>query len=290
MDLTDKFPKVFPSQHQNNQPGNEEQMKPTPIYELDGYNRACRKLEGKVAVITGGDSGIGRAVAIAFAQEGAKLAILYLNEHEDGEKTKKLVEEKGAQCILISGDIGDEQFCKMAIKQVIDTYGTIDILINNAGEQHPQDKLEYITTEQLMRTFNTNFFGAFFMTKAAMPYLKKGSTIINTTSVVAYKGHETLIDYSATKGALTSFTRSLALNLAPNGIRVNAVAPGPIWTPLIPSSFDEKKVVQFGSNTPIKRAGQPVELAQAYVFLASQDSSFVIGETIHINGGEIING
>lgn len=290
MDLTDKFPNVFPSQHQNNQPGNEEQMKPTPIYELDGYNRACRKLEGKVAVITGGDSGIGRAVAIAFAQEGAKLAILYLNEHEDGEKTKKLVEQKGAQCILISGDIGEEQFCKTAVKQVVDTYGTIDILINNAGEQHPQDKLEYITTEQLMRTFNTNFFGAFFMTKAAIPHLKKGATIINTTSVVAYKGHETLIDYSATKGALTSFTRSLALNLAPNGIRVNAVAPGPIWTPLIPSSFDQQKVVQFGSNTPIKRAGQPVELAQAYVFLASQDSSFVIGETIHINGGEIING
>lgn len=290
MNLTEKFPNVFPLQYQKVQPGNEEQMKPTPIYELDGYNKACRKLEGKVAVITGGDSGIGRAVAIAFAQEGAKLAILYLNEHEDGEKTKKLVEQKGAQCILISGDIGEEQFCKVAIKQVIDTYGTIDILINNAGEQHPQNKLEDITTEQLLRTFKTNFFGAFFMTKAALPHLKKGATIINTTSVVAYKGHETLIDYSATKGALTSFTRSLALNLAPNGIRVNAVAPGPIWTPLIPSSFDEKKVSEFGSNTPIKRAGQPVELAQAYVFLASQDSSYIIGETIHINGGEIING
>ncbi len=286
---SEQFPKGFPKQHQNRQPGKESEMKPEPIYELEGYNDLGKKLLDKVAIITGGDSGIGRAVAIAFAKEGAKIVLVHLKENDDANKTREIIEKKGAECILLNGDIGSEEFCKQIVKTTIDKYKTIDILINNSGEQHEQKNLEDITTEQIRKTFNTNFFGAFFLTREVMPHLKQGASIINTTSVVAYRGSKTLIDYSCTKGALTTFTRSLAINLADKGIRVNAVAPGPIWTPLIVYSFDETKVRQFGSDTPLKRAGQPVEIAQAYVFLASRDSSYITGETIHVNGGDMVN-
>jgi NAD(P)-dependent dehydrogenase (short-subunit alcohol dehydrogenase family) len=283
------FPKTLPPQKQNKQPGLEHLMNPKPIFEDPDY-KASNKLQGKVALITGGDSGIGKAVAIAFAMEGADIAISYLDEHEDAEETKKIIEKKGRRCILIPGDIGEENHCIEVVKKTVTELGKLDILVNNAAEQHPQNGIEFITKEQLERTFKTNLFSIFYLTKAALPHLKEGSTIINTSSVTAYKGHETLIDYSSTKGALVTFTRSLALSLSKKNIRVNAVAPGPIWTPLIPSSFTEQEVTQFGSNTPFGRPGQPVELAKAYVFLASSDSSYMSGEVIHINGGEIING
>ncbi|MPQ44300.1 SDR family oxidoreductase [Clostridium tarantellae] len=289
MNIEDKFPKTLPKQHQNIQPGIESEMNPVPIYDLPEYHNNSKRLKGKVAVITGGDSGIGRAVALAFAREGAKICIMYLNEHGDANLTKELVEKSGSECLLISGDIGCEEFCKNSISQVIKTFGAINILINNAAEQHCVNKIEELTKEQLERTFKTNFFSAVYLTKSAVSNMKKGDCIINNTSVVAYKGHELLIDYSATKGALTTFTRSMAISLAKNGIRVNAVAPGPIWTPLIPSSFNEDEVAKFGANTNLGRVGQPVELAEAFVFLASQGASYITGEVIHVNGGEIIN-
>jgi len=281
--------KTLPPQHQNQQPGVESNMKPLPEYESSDY-KAAGKLQGKVAIITGGDSGIGRATAVAFAKEGADLAIFYLNEHDDALETQKHVEQKGRKCLLIAGDIGDEEFCKSSVKQTIDKFGQVDILVNNAAEQHPQERIEDITSEQLERTFRTNIFSMFYMTKAVMPHLKSGSTIINTASITAYKGNATLIDYSATKGAIVSFTRSLSMNVIEKGIRVNAVAPGPIWTPLIPSTFDAEKVSEFGGTQPMKRPGQPAEVAPAYVYLASDDSSYVSGQVIHINGGEIVNG
>jgi len=283
------FPMSVPEQKQDKQPGLESLMNPRPIFE-NSNSIGSGKLLNKVALITGGDSGIGKAVALSYAREGADIVIVYFDEHEDAEETKKLIEAKGRKCILIPGDIGDDNFCLNAANKAIKEFNKIDIVVNNAGEQHPQNSIEDITKKQLERTFKTNIFGMFYMVKATLPYLKEGSTIINTSSITAYKGHETLIDYSSTKGAIVTFTRSLSLSLESRKIRVNAVAPGPIWTPLIPSSFSASEVGEFGSNTPMGRLGQPVELAETYVFLASDDASFISGETIHVNGGNIING
>lgn len=284
---TNNFPKTIQPQTQNSQPGIESIMNPRPIFEDENYI-GRNKLQGKVAVITGGDSGIGRAVAVAYAKEGADIAIFYLNEHEDAKETKSIVESKGRKCFLVFGDIGEEEVCKEVVTKVIGEFGKIDILVNNAGEQHSQNSIEDISKEQLERTFKTNIFGMFYITKACMPYLKNGSVIINTASVTAYEGHETLIDYSATKGAIVTFTRSLSLSLIKRNIRVNAVAPGPIWTPLIPASFSEEHVGKFGGKTPIGRPGQPVEVAPAYVYLASDESSYMSGQVIHINGGVMV--
>ncbi|MDP8965356.1 MAG: SDR family oxidoreductase [Cyanobacteriota bacterium] len=278
-----------PPQHQEQQPGSEEEMTPKPKFD-DSAHKGSDKLLGKVAIITGGDSGIGRAVAIAFAKEGADVAVMYLNEHEDAEKTQQLVKELGRDCLTIAGDIGDESFCKQAIQQVIDKFGHLDILVNNAAEQHPQESIEDISAEQLERTFRTNIFSMFYLTKAALPHLKEGSAIINTTSVTAYQGSPELLDYSSTKGAIVAFTRSLSKSLVEKGIRVNGVAPGPIWTPLIPSTFPEEKVAKFGKQVPMQRAGQPEEVASCYVFLASNDASYMAGQILHPNGGTVING
>jgi NAD(P)-dependent dehydrogenase (short-subunit alcohol dehydrogenase family) len=280
---------TFPPQHQDHQPGTVDEMNPQPIHTDQNY-KGSGKLDGKVALITGGDSGIGRSVAWYYAREGAHVAISYLDEHEDANKTKELVEAEGVRCILLSGDIGSSTFCKDIVNKTISEFGKLDILVNNAAEQHPQQGLTDISDEQLERTFKTNVFSMFYLTKAALPHLKKGASIINTASITAYKGNKDLIDYSSTKGAIVSFTRSLAENIAYDGIRVNGVAPGPIWTPLIPSTFSSQKVSQFGANTPLGRAGQPYELGPAYVYLASEDSSYVSGQMIHINGGTVING
>lgn len=293
--MTDKypgesFPKKLPEQKQERQPGIENEMNPRPIFDHPDYNKSSARLGGKVAIITGGDSGIGRAVSISYAKEGADIVIVYLNEHKDAEETKVFIDNLGKKCMLIPGDIGDENFCIDAVNKVIAEFGKIDILVNNSAEQHQQMNLEDITKEQLERTFKTNVFGAFYLTKAVLPHLKAGSCIINTTSITAYKGSKDLLDYSATKGALTTFTRSLSTNLIPRNIRVNAVAPGPIWTPLIPASFQPKDVAEHGVTSEMGRAGQPVELAQAYVFLASNDASYITGQTIHVNGGVIVNG
>lgn len=278
-----------PKQHQSHRPGIESEMKPLPQSENRHY-QGSDKLKGKVALITGGDSGIGRAVAIAYAKEGASVAIVYLNEHTDAEHTKHLVEQIGQRCLTLAGDIGDEQFCQQAVKQTVDELGRLDILVNNAAEQHPQASIEQISAEQLERTFRTNVFSMFYLTKAALPHLKAGSAIINSTSVTAYKGNAQLLDYSTTKGAIVAFTRSLSQALISQEIRVNGVAPGPIWTPLIPSTFSEDKVASFGAQVPMQRAGQPEEVAPSYVFLASNDSSYMSGQILHPNGGEIVNG
>lgn len=256
----------------------------------DPEQRGSGKLREKVALITGGDSGIGRAVAVAYAKEGADVVIVYLNEHADAEKTKAMVEEEGRRCLVIAGDVGNERFCHEAVERTVQEYGHLDILVNNAAEQHPQESLEQITREQLERTFRTNIFSYFYMGKAALPYLKEGSAIINTTSVTAYKGSPQLLDYASTKGAIVAFTRSLSQALADKQIRVNAVAPGPIWTPLIASTFPADKVASFGSDVPLKRAGQPEEVAPSYVFLASNDSSYTTGQVLHPNGGTVVNG
>ncbi|KOP67022.1 short-chain dehydrogenase [Bacillus sp. FJAT-18019] len=285
----DQQKQTLPPQHQDHRPGTESEMHPKPEYESSEY-KAAGKLKGKVALITGGDSGIGRAVAVHFAKEGADVSIVYLSEHKDAEETKRQVEQEGRKCLLIAGDIGNDAFCRDAVGETVEKLGKLDILVNNAAEQHPQKKIEDITKEQLERTFRTNIFGMFFMTQAAMPHLSKGSTIINTASITAYRGSPQLLDYSSTKGAIVAFTRSLSMNVAEQGIRVNAVAPGPIWTPLIPSTFTSDQVSEFGATQPMKRPGQPEELAPAYVYLASTDSSYVSGQVIHVNGGEVING
>lgn len=277
-----------PPQHQDRQPGIEAEMSPRPA--PGPIIKGSDKLLGKVALITGGDSGIGRAIAVAFAREGADCAIVYLNEHQDAEETKRLVEQEESRCLLIAGDVGQESFCQQAVEETINHLGHLDIVVNNAGEQHPVESIEDISEEQLERTFRTNIFAYFFLVKAALKHLGEDSSIINTASVTAYRGSGNLLDYSATKGAIVAFTRSLSEMLIKKGIRVNGVAPGPIWTPLIPSTFPAEKVKTFGGDTPMGRPGQPEEVAPAYVFLASNDSSYMAGQILHVNGGEVING
>jgi NAD(P)-dependent dehydrogenase (short-subunit alcohol dehydrogenase family) len=279
-----------PPQAQDRQPGREDQMTPRPDF-MPRF-KGAEKLTGKVALITGGDSGIGRAVAIHMAREGADIAIVYLDEHEDAEETKRHVEAEGRACLLISGDVAKEEFCKEAVGQVIEAFDRLDILVNNAAEQHEKggDGPLDISDVQLQQTFQTNIFGYFHMAKAALEYIKEGGAIVNTTSVTAYKGNKELLDYSATKGAIIAFTRSLSLALVDKKIRVNAVAPGPIWTPLIPASYDPDKVAKHGSSAPMKRAGQPNEVAPCFVFLASEEASYMTGQVLHPNGGTIVNG
>ena len=279
---------TLPPQQQT-PPGTESQMTPRPRAE-DAQYRGSGKLTGKVALITGGDSGIGRAVAIAFAKEGADSVIVYNISHGDAEETKRLVEKEGRKCVLVAGDVGDEAFCHQAVQHAVTHLGHLDCLVNNAGEQHPKKSISEIDEEQLVRTFRTNIFAMFFMVKAALPHLKAGSTIVNTASVTAYQGSPELLDYSSTKGAIVAFTRSLSQSLIEQGIRVNGVAPGPIWTPLIPSTFPPDKVQSFGADVPMKRPGQPEEVANCYVFLASDDSSYMAGQILHPNGGTIVNG
>ncbi len=274
---------------QEKQPGERARMQSVPKTEDENY-RGSDKLSGKVALVTGGDSGIGRAVSILFAKEGADVAIIYLDEHQDAEDTGKRVEELGRRCITVSGDIGAPEFCREAVGKTIDGLGKLDILVNNAGEQHSYDKVAAIPPEQLERTFRTNIFSMFYFVQAALPHLKEGGVIINSSSVTAYEGHPKLIPYASTKGAITTLTRSLAITLADQGIRVNGVAPGPIWTPLIPASFSKEKIERFGEKTLLGRVGQPVEIAPSYLFLACSDSSYMTGQVLHPNGGRIVNG
>ncbi len=287
MDNQDK--EAFPPQHQEHQPGREAAMTPRPDSNARNYV-PCGKLEGQVALITGGDSGIGKAVALAFAKEGADIAIAYFDEHQDAEETKKQVEQTGRRCIAMAGDIGDAKFCQQIVHSVVSDLGRLDVLVNNAADQHPQQSIEDISEEQLERTFRTNIFSMFHTVKAALPHLKEGARIINTTSVTAYRGSSHLIDYSATKGAIVAFTRSLAQSLAERKIRANGVAPGPIWTPLIPASFPAEAVSKFGKNTLFGRPGQPNEVAPSLLFLACEDSSYMTGQVLHPNGGDIVGG
>ncbi|MDX2137551.1 MAG: SDR family oxidoreductase [Chloroflexota bacterium] len=286
---TNDYDQETPPQKQERQPGIEAEMTPRPQF-LNPEYRGAGKLEGKVALITGGDSGIGRAVAILYAREGADVAISYLDEHEDARETAHFVEQEGQRCLQIAGDISDESFCRQVVERTVQELGGLDILINNAAVQFPQQSVEDIDAQQLQRTFSVNIFAQFHMVKAAVRHLKPGSTIINTTSITAYKGSEHLIDYAATKGAIVSFTRSLSQSLVDKQIRVNGVAPGPIWTPLIPASFQPERVAAHGENAPMQRVGQPEEVAPCYVFLASRDSSYMSGQILHPNGGEVVNG
>jgi NAD(P)-dependent dehydrogenase (short-subunit alcohol dehydrogenase family) len=286
--MTD-HPNAIPPQSQDRQPGRETEMTPQPEDRAEAYV-GSRKLAGKVALVTGGDSGIGRSVAVHFAKEGADVVIVYLSEHQDAEQTQQLVEQAGRSAILIAGDVGSSEFCNDAVARTIESFGRLDILVNNAAEQHLAESLEDIDDEQLERTFRTNIFGYFFMARAALPHLKEGAAIVNSTSVTAYKGNPQLIDYASTKGAIVAFTRSLAMQLAERDIRVNAVAPGPIWTPLIPASFPPDRVAEHGKKSKLGRPGQPDEVAPSYVFLASKDSSYMTGQVLHPNGGEVVNG
>lgn len=282
-----RIPITFPKQHQDIQPGMEYKMEPLPIFDNPNYIPSD-KLKNKVVIISGGDSGIGRAISLLFAKEGADIVICYFNEHEDANYTKRLVENCGRKCLLIPGDLRDPDLSTYITKVTISRFGKIDVLINNCGVQFPQNSILDISNKQLKDTFETNVFSFFYLTKAVLPYLNSNSSIINTTSITAFDGKKNLIDYSATKGAITVFTKSLALSLADKKIRVNAVAPGPIWTPLIPSSFNEDEVEIFGTDVPLKRAGQPFELAPAYLYLASDDSKYVTGQILHVNGGSIV--
>ncbi|KQT44265.1 NAD(P)-dependent oxidoreductase [Devosia sp. Leaf420] len=279
---------INPPQTQDHQPGRETEMHPRPQYmpKFSGNGR----LKDKVAIITGGDSGIGRACAVLFAREGAQVALVYLEETEDAKITADAVTAEGKEALLLRGDVGDKSFCETVVGKVIEEFGQIDVVINNAAEQHPQEEITDISEEQLQKTFRTNLYGYFYMTQAAMPYLKNGASIVNTTSVTAYRGSPELLDYSSTKGAIVAFTRSLSGSLAEKNIRVNAVAPGPIWTPLIPATFTAEKVAEFGASQPLKRPGQPNEVATCHLFLACDESSYLTGQVLHPNGGEIVGG
>ena len=280
---------IEPMIHEDALPGHESELEPKPDWQ-PRYPGSGR-LKGKLALVTGADSGIGRAVAVLFAREGADVAILYLCEHDDAARTKALVEKEGTQALTIAGDLGDKEYCEKAVQQVVDLFGRLDILVNNAGEQHPDKDITDISEEQLKRTFQTNIYSMFYLTQATRPHLKQGAAIINCTSVTMYKGSKNLLDYSATKGAITAFTRSLSQNLAEDGIRVNAVAPGPIWTPLNPfGGKPPEEIKDFGKDTPMKRPGQPNEVAPAFLFLACEDSSYMTGQVLHPNGGIIVNG
>lgn len=284
---TVRIPSTQPAQHQDKQPGHEHEMYPRPVYDTEGPGLG--RLKNKVAIITGGDSGIGRSVAIHFAKEGADVVIVYLDEHEDAQQTADDIRRYGKEALLIPTDIADEKNCEVAVEKALHRFGKIDILVNNAAIQFEQHDITGISAEQLERTFKVNIFSQFYMSKAVCPHLSEGNVIINTASITAYRGNEVLMDYSSTKGAIVAFTRSLAQSLIKRGIRVNAVAPGPVWTPLIPASFPAEKVAQFGKDIPMGRAAQPAEIAPCYVFLASSESVFITGQVLHPNGGTVVN-
>lgn len=281
-------PDQFPKQEQQ-QPGREEKMHPEPEIIRKNY-KGSEKLKGKIALITGGDSGIGRSVGVHYAKEGAKVAIIYLAENEDAKKTKEMVENAGSECLIIKGDLKEEAFCKRAVKNTVKKFGGLNILVNNAAMQFPQEEPEKVSSAQMKKTFETNIYPYFYILPEVLEHMKAGDAIINTTSVTAYRGSKHLLDYSSTKGAITAYTRSLSKMLAERNIRVNGVAPGPIWTPLIPASFPPEQVKEFGKKVPMGRAGQPSEVGPAYVFLASEDSSYVTGQVLHVNGGEVVGG